>query len=105
MFGISASHGKRIKYKGNCMRSTWEILYAKYLDKNNIKWLYESKRFYFKDCTYCPDFYLPDQDLYIEIKGYWRENTKKRFDLFKKNYSKIKIKLLMQKDLEKLGVL
>ena len=103
-FGKPSPHGKRIKYKGICMRSSWEIAYAKYLDSRGIKWEYESKRFYFKDCSYCPDFYLPEQDKYIEIKGYWRDNTKKRYNLFKANNPKEKIEVLMKPDLKKLGI-
>ena len=52
-----------------------------------------------------PDFYLPETDEYIEIKGWWWGSGKKRFDLFKKNYPKIDIKVLMKPDLKKIGVL
>jgi len=104
MYGKITPHGKRIYYRGICMRSSWETAYAKYLDNNNIKWSYESKRFYFKDCTYCPDFYLPEMDKYIEIKGYWREESKKRFKLFRKLYPNENIKVLMKKDFENLRI-
>ena len=67
-FGKLAIHGKKIKYNGIWMRSTWEVAYAKWLDKQNIKWLYESKVFDLGNCTYTPDFYLPESDTYIEIK-------------------------------------
>ena len=93
------------KYKDINMRSNWEIKYAKYLDKNNIKWQYESKRFYFEDCTYLPDFYLPENNEYIEIKGWWRKDDKKRFDLFKKIYPKVRISVLQLKELKSMGVL
>ena len=45
MFGKPTPFGKWAKYKNTYMRSSWEIAYAKYLDKNNIKWEYEPKRF------------------------------------------------------------
>jgi hypothetical protein len=69
-FGKPPIHGKRIRYKDICFRSSWEVAYAKYLDKNQIKWLYESKTFDLGNCTYTPDFYLPEKNEYIEIKGY-----------------------------------
>jgi len=103
-FGKHAYHGKGKKYKGIFMRSTWERKFAFFLDCSGIKWEYESKRFYFEDCTYCPDFYIPKWDLYIEIKGWWRPNTRKRFDLFKKNYPDKSIKVLMQKELQEIGL-
>ncbi len=103
-FGKSSIHGKRIIYKGILMRSTWETLFAQFLELSGIVWLYESKRFDLGDCTYCPDFYLPEFDCYIEIKGWWRDNTRKRFKLFKQEYPDKNIKLLMQKDLQELSI-
>lgn len=104
-FGKPPLHGKKQKYKDVWMRSSWEVLYAKYLDQKKIKWVYEPKTFNLGNCTYTPDFYLPKKDLYIEIKGYWRDKSKKKFELFKRNYSNISIKLLMKEDLQKIGVL
>ena len=95
----------RIKYENIWMRSSWETAYAKYLDSKNIKWEYEEKRFYFEDCSYLPDFYLPETDEYIEIKGWWRDKDKRKFYLFKENYPDINIKLLMGKQLQEMGVL
>lgn len=99
------THGKSGKYKGIWMRSSWEISYAKYLDRNKIKWFYEPKVFGLGDFTYRPDFYLPRTNEYIEIKGWWRDDAKKKFRLFKQKYPKVKIKVLMQKDLQRLNVL
>lgn len=104
-YGKPAYHGKGAYYKNIWMRSSWEIAYAKYLDKNNIKWKYEPKRFYFKNCTYTPDFYLPEKDLYIEIKGYWRPGCKKRIKLFRNNYPNLDLQILIKSDLKKLGIL
>jgi hypothetical protein len=104
-FGKPAPHGKGAYYKSIWMRSSYEIAYAKYLDKQGIKWEYELKTFDLGNCTYTPDFYLIDQDKYIEIKGYWRDNSKKKFKLFKKLYKDIKIKILYKKDLIDLKVL
>lgn len=104
-FGKPAHHGKGAYYKRIFMRSSYEIKFAFFLDCNNIKYKYEPERFYFKDCTYCPDFYIPEWNLYIEIKGWWRFQDKKRFNLFKKCYSTKNIKVLMKPELEELGVL
>jgi len=95
-------HSKKIKYKGIWMRSSWEIKYAKYLDKNNIKWLYESKTFDLGNTTYTPDFYLPEFNLYIEVKGWWRDDAKKKFEEFKQRYCGERIKVLDKQEL-KLG--
>ncbi len=99
-------HAHKTKYKSIWMRSSWEAAYARYLDSNSITWLYESKTFDLKNgTTYTPDFFLPKTKEYIEIKGYWRDNSKLKFDTFLKLYKGIKIKLLMKKELEELKVL
>jgi len=104
-FGKPPLHGKRIKYKGILMRSSWEIKYAKYLDKNKIKWQYEPKTFDLGNTTYTPDFYLPETDTYIEIKGRWRDDAKKKFNKFQRRYYSMNIILLTEKELKKLKIL
>jgi predicted nuclease of restriction endonuclease-like RecB superfamily len=81
-------------YKGYLMKSSWEIKYAKYLDKNNIKWEYENKTFDLGNTTYTPDFYLPETDIYIEIKGWFRKDAKRKMKLFYKLYPKINLRLI-----------
>jgi hypothetical protein len=44
-FGKKPIFLKNIKYNGISFRSTWEVAYAKWLDKQNIKWQYEPKIF------------------------------------------------------------
>ncbi len=85
MYG-KLTHGKWGEYKGIKMRSSWEIKYAKYLDSQNIKWEYESKTFDLGETTYTPDFYIPRTCIFVEVKGYWREDAIKKFDIFKKKY-------------------
>ena len=103
-YGKLPAHSKGDYYKDIWMRSIWEIAYAEYLDKNNIEWLYENKRFNLGNTTYTPDFYLPEFDTYIEIKGYWRKNAKVKFKNFKKQYPKTRIKVLMKPELHELGI-
>lgn len=107
-------HGKRKYYlhrngQSYLMRSTWEIKYATYLDKNNIEWEYENKTFplilYNKKVTYTPDFFLPKENVYIEIKGWWRDDAKEKYKAFIEQYKDIKIKVYEKSELQKLGVL
>lgn len=105
MFGHPATHGKGTYYRGIWMRSSYEIKYAKWLDKRNIDWYYESKTFDLGNCTYTPDFYLPDVNEYIEIKGYWRNDALNKFNLFKKLYPKVKITILDKIKLQSLKIL
>jgi len=104
MYG-KTTQTKQIRYKENYMRSSWEYKFAFFLDCSNINWQYEPKRFYMENITYLPDFYLPEFDCYIEIKGFFNKNGKERFDTFKQNYPNINIKVLMLKELQELGIL
>ena len=79
--------------------------HGKYCIINHIKYRYEPKAFNLDNTTYRPDFYLPKTNEYIEIKGYWRNDAKTKFKLFKKLYPKIKVKILMKPKLQILGVL
>jgi predicted nuclease of restriction endonuclease-like RecB superfamily len=61
------------------MDSTWEVACARRLDELGIRWI-RNPSIKLKYITrgrrarnYIPDFYLPDHDVYIEVKGYWTE--------------------------------
>lgn len=66
-----------IDYNGVDLHGSWEVAYAKFLDNNNIKWQRNKDSFAYtfqgKERRYTPDFYLIDDDVYIEIKGYKTE--------------------------------
>lgn len=68
----------------------WELASAKYLDTLNINWNRNTKRFKYlksdgKESTYCPDFYIKETDLYIEVKGYKTELDETKWKQFKHN--------------------
>ena len=53
---------------------------------------------------YFPDFYLPNEDEYIEVKGYFREyDIRKMGYVIAQNPSK-RIKILKRNDLKVLGI-
>lgn len=106
-YRIGSGRSKKTWYESVCagrvyLRSTYELEYVKWLDKNGIKWkpnlnkfpyIYQEKLHY-----YYPDFYLIDEDIYIEIKGYKTEK-----DLAKWKNFPYKLKVLMRDDLRMLG--
>lgn len=82
--------GKR-KDLGISVRSGWEADFLRYLNYNNIKWLYEPKSFHFTDVkkgttSFLPDVFLPELDIWIEIKGYLKNDDKVRIKRFAKYY-------------------
>lgn len=92
------------------MRSSWEIKYAEYLDEQGIIWEYENKAFPVtfsyegeeRKSTYRPDFSINGE--WIEIKGWWRDDAKEKFEAFKDQYPDEKITLLMKSELLALGI-
>jgi len=92
------------EYKNINMRSSWEIAYAKYLDKNNIKWEYEPDTFDLEYTTYTPDFKIENKK-YIEIKGYMSPEAYFKIKKFILTNSEIDYVLLIEKDLKQKGIL
>lgn len=58
-------------YGSTEFRSKLEADWARFFDKIGLKWRYEVRGMYFGDVFYYPDFYLPDSQQYVEVKGVW----------------------------------
>lgn len=85
---------------GMFFRSRWEANIARLLNQYHIAWEYEPVRFRFPDCgdnvlSYRPDFYLPDFDIWIEVRGWFDENSRKRSARFAEYYPEENAKLIM----------
>ncbi len=75
---------KKYDYNGIKLDGLWEVTVAQYLDRNNIKWERPSVPFEYEwkgeIHNYFPDFYIPEKDIYIEVKGYEREKDKYKWE-------------------------
>lgn len=82
----AAKHGTKCYYGGRKMRSLLERRLAILLDSLEIEWRYENRYFDLKDgeIQYLPDFYLPEHDQYIEAKGVYSEDDKRKIKNFTK---------------------
>jgi hypothetical protein len=94
-------YGKGFKLK---MRSRWEVAYAAFLDSKGIQWLYEAFTFVMDRFSYTPDFYLPKQKKFQEIKGYLSPNAKEKHDKLVLHFG-CELEVLGQAELCVLGVL
>lgn len=82
--------GRRADLNNIYFRSKAEANYARCLNFFNIKWEYEPKEFFFDKIkrgvvSYTPDFYLPEDNRWVEFKGWFsaKDFTKlKRFGKF-----------------------
>lgn len=84
---------------------TWEYKVAEYFNNNKIDYEKEKKVFKLQDLnqTYTPDFYLPDQDLFIEVKGRVYDVWQKKWNSFQKLGLKAEIwdkKILKEKGIK-----
>lgn len=99
--------------RGACkikMHCWWEVALAEWYTKQGIRWRYEPARFYvgrgaYRGYYYIPDFYLPDTDEYVEVKGIEPPRVKAKLRKFKKLYPSIKITILRLPQLTSMGVL
>jgi hypoxanthine phosphoribosyltransferase len=90
-----------------------ELECAKVLDYYGVPWLYEPRTFVLEEDedgrvaeAFTPDFYLPDQDLYVELTVMkqslvTRKNRKLR--KLRERYPDVKVKLFYKRDLERLA--
>ena len=90
-----------------------ELECAKILDYYGVPWQYEPRTFVLEEGedgrvleAFTPDFYLPEQDLYVEITVMkqslvTRKNRKLR--KLRERYPDVRIKLFYKRDIERLA--
>lgn len=86
---------KKIEKYGLVFQGTWELEYYEWCLENNINIVRCTEWFPYQwngERKYNPDFYLPDKDLYIEIKGYETDRDRAKWRDFPKNLRVIKKK-------------
>lgn len=110
-FGKTPSHlvgrGERSYYQSPlqgqvCFRSSYELVFAKYLDSIHELWMYEMETFDLGNTTYTPDFFLPRQEKFVEIKGYMLPKAQEKINQFRKQYP-WDLDVLQLKELKSLG--
>lgn len=91
-------------------KSSWEANFARVLNYLEIEWEYERRHFNLEINTdsdsnfYIPDFFL-NNNLLIEIKGFWDKKSIKKIELFKEQYLDYKLLIIdsdMYRSLDKL---
>ena len=79
----------------------WEVLVAKYFDSVGIRWINkieENFQYYWNNSNhrYFPDFYLPDKNVYVEVKGFERDRDRAKWKQFPKKLVVIKLNEIKQ---------
>jgi len=94
--------GHRKDLNNQYFRSRWEANFARICNFLEIEWEYEPCRFKFDDCSWLIDFYLPQFDMWVEVKGWMRDKTYKLFKKMRENYPNENVKILDGKSYKEL---
>lgn len=77
---------KTVEIDGIKLKGSWEVKYYLYCKENNIPVERPNNGFSYiwegKTRTYYPDFYHPNYDIYIEIKGYETDRDRAKWSCF-----------------------
>lgn len=74
LYDATDSLGNKCKVKGR-----WELLVSEWLTEQRIRWIIPKDGFKYEFNgirTYFPDFYLIDENRYIEVKGFERDTDR-----------------------------
>lgn len=100
---------KWFEYKGQKLQGTWELNIAKKLDELGIDWykpavhrdVWEYK-LDGKKKSYTPDLQLIDQDIFLEIKGYWWGDDKRKMEAVLSQHPEKKIVIIEKNEYNKI---
>jgi hypothetical protein len=108
---IRAGKGKKFvvetPFQGQkILRSSYEKAFYDYLMRTNTPFYYEKKRFPIIiegniRTTYAPDFYLPNTNEWVEIKGWFFKKAQEKVKAMEEQHN-ISIKIIRLEDLQKL---
>lgn len=107
--GLKARSGrcKIIKFKNSlgyeyCLQGTWELRLAEFLNSRRINWVKNTQSFLYelenKTRKYYPDFYLPDLNVFVEVKGYETDKDRAKWAAFPE-----KLVVCRKKDIDNLS--
>lgn len=86
---------KQIEYNGIKFQGQWELDFYKWCNNNNVRCERSKNWFPYEwngSRKYNPDFYLPDLNRYVEVKGYETERDRRKWLQFPEDLVIIKAK-------------
>lgn len=97
---------------GQNVQGTWERDIATKFEQLSIQWIklktnkdtlkYEMNG---KIRSYTPDFYLPDYDMYVEVKGFWWGNDKEKMMIVLQTYPDKNIAIVEKEEYQEIMLL
>lgn len=98
-------------YNGKTYQGTWEFKVGLWLEQQNKNFYCHENVKQFKyelngfEKTYCPDFYLPDENVFVEVKGYFTKEDRQKIEIVKQLYPNEKIEIFDESRLLELQIL
>lgn len=82
----SFSRARQHSYANELFHGSWEIKTAMWFDKNHVVWERNKRQFDYvfleKARKYTPDFFLPEHDCYLEVKGWKTSKDEAKWSQF-----------------------
>lgn len=85
------------------MRSSYEDMFANWLEINGIEYEYEPILYVTPKILYIPDFKIKNKNLFFEVKGRWYDNARTKFRAFR-NETKADIYLINMQVLKRIYI-
>lgn len=80
--------GIKTFYRGISLRSRWEIFVTKLFMYSDINFMYEPQRFQLTpNLSYIPDFYVPQYNKWVEVKGSLSTKDVVKMKIFSHSYN------------------
>lgn len=76
------------------VRSRWEANICRLLNYFKIPFAYEPQVFDLSETCYTPDLFLPEEQIYVEIKGWMDSSSLQKITLFNQVYPDIRLYLI-----------
>lgn len=92
------------------LQGTWEVVFARWLDSQGIEYEAHRGRIPYKDAlnterSYYPDFYVPSQDTYYDVKGAFFDSLQEsKFALIRKHNSELRLEVVTREGFAQRGI-
>src|SRR3990167_8323041 len=87
------------------LRGGFEVHFARWLDDNCLRWIYEPRSFLLSDGRrFTPDFWVDGWQTYVEVKGQRRQDTDDKLRMMASEFPDAPVRLMLRRDLQNLGI-
>jgi hypothetical protein len=92
------------------LQGTWEVIFAKYLDKIGVKYIAHRGRIAYSDAkgimrSYYPDFFVPETNTYYDVKGaFFDDIQREKISFIKKSNPNVRLEIFNAQRFAEVGI-